>query len=393
MNAGDTAWMLIATGLVLFMTPGLALFYGGMVRTRNVLGMLMQNFFTHGPGERALGPGRVTRLAFGGCRRRVHRRPATSPGSRQAVVTRHPGPWGSLTFPVLLFVAYQMMFAVITPALITGATADRLQVRRLGSCSSAAVDDARLLPGRPLGLLTRRMARSSVASSTSPAERSCTSTPAWPRWPSSCVLGQASRAGRTSRCHPHSLPLHPARHRHPLVRLVRLQRRLGPRTPTAWPLRRLLNTQLAAAAAHARLDRCSSGSRDGASRRPWAARPARSPVWWRSRPARATSTPMAPIVIGCRGGRSCATWPSASKFRFRLRRRPRRHRRPPGRRACSARSCSGCSPTKAVNPAGANGLFYGGGCAPPRPAGHGRGRHHRLLVQPHLAHRHVHRQV
>src|SRR3954452_5491109 len=48
MDAGNTAWMLIATGLVLFMTPGLAFFYGGMVRARNVLGMLMQNFFAMG---------------------------------------------------------------------------------------------------------------------------------------------------------------------------------------------------------------------------------------------------------------------------------------------------------------------------------------------------------
>ena len=47
-NAGDTAWMLISTGLVLFMTPGLAFFYGGMVRAKNVLGMLMQNFFAMG---------------------------------------------------------------------------------------------------------------------------------------------------------------------------------------------------------------------------------------------------------------------------------------------------------------------------------------------------------
>ena len=47
-DTGDTAWMLIATGLVLFMTPGLAFFYGGMVRAKNVLGMLMQNFFAMG---------------------------------------------------------------------------------------------------------------------------------------------------------------------------------------------------------------------------------------------------------------------------------------------------------------------------------------------------------
>ena len=48
MNKGDTSWVLISTALVLFMTPGLALFYGGMVRGKNVLGMLMQNFFAMG---------------------------------------------------------------------------------------------------------------------------------------------------------------------------------------------------------------------------------------------------------------------------------------------------------------------------------------------------------
>ena len=44
-NAGDTAWVLASAALVMFMTPGLAFFYGGMVRARNVLTMLMQNFF------------------------------------------------------------------------------------------------------------------------------------------------------------------------------------------------------------------------------------------------------------------------------------------------------------------------------------------------------------
>ena len=48
MNTGDTAWVLAASALVLFMTPGLALFYGGMVRAKNVLAMLMQNFFAMG---------------------------------------------------------------------------------------------------------------------------------------------------------------------------------------------------------------------------------------------------------------------------------------------------------------------------------------------------------
>src|SRR5947209_13965254 len=46
LNPGDTAWVLASAALVLFMTPGLALFYGGMVRAKNVLGMLMKNFFT-----------------------------------------------------------------------------------------------------------------------------------------------------------------------------------------------------------------------------------------------------------------------------------------------------------------------------------------------------------
>src|SRR3989337_2725144 len=48
MDTGDTAWMLTATAFVLFMTPGMALFYGGMVRSKNVLGMLMQNIFAMG---------------------------------------------------------------------------------------------------------------------------------------------------------------------------------------------------------------------------------------------------------------------------------------------------------------------------------------------------------
>jgi Amt family ammonium transporter len=48
MDSGNTAWVLVSAALVLFMTPGLAFFYGGMVRSKNVLGMLMQNFFSMG---------------------------------------------------------------------------------------------------------------------------------------------------------------------------------------------------------------------------------------------------------------------------------------------------------------------------------------------------------
>ncbi|MBW3611071.1 MAG: ammonium transporter [Actinobacteria bacterium] len=122
MDSGDTAWMLTSTALVLFMTPGLALFYGGMVRSKHVLGMLMQNFaamgliavlwalvgFSLAFGDFGNG-GVLGNLEFLGL----------------AGVGIEPGL--ELTIPFVLFAAYQMTFAVITPALITGATADRMK--------------------------------------------------------------------------------------------------------------------------------------------------------------------------------------------------------------------------------------------------------------------------
>ncbi|CAN5752262.1 ammonium transporter [soil metagenome] len=122
MDSGDTAWMLTSTALVLFMTPGLALFYGGMVRSKNVLGMLMQNFaamgliavlwalvgFTLAFGDFGNG-GILGNLEFLGL----------------SGVGAEPGL--ELTIPFVLFAAYQMTFAVITPALITGATAYRMK--------------------------------------------------------------------------------------------------------------------------------------------------------------------------------------------------------------------------------------------------------------------------
>ncbi len=129
MNSGDTAWVLAAAGLVLFMTPGLAFFYGGMVRAKNVLGMLMQNFFCMGlvsilwmlvVFSLAFGPdngGLIGGFDFVGLSGLTHAG-ASLPGYSGAL---------ALSIPPLAFVAYQMMFAVITPALITGATADRLR--------------------------------------------------------------------------------------------------------------------------------------------------------------------------------------------------------------------------------------------------------------------------
>jgi Amt family ammonium transporter len=127
-NSGATSWVLVSAALVAFMTPGLAFFYGGMVRAKNVLGMLMQNVFAMGLISViwfAVG----FSLAFGG----------TGPAfgnfefaflkgleNPAAVIPGFTEGFG-VGLPVLAFVAFQLMFAVITPALITGATADRLK--------------------------------------------------------------------------------------------------------------------------------------------------------------------------------------------------------------------------------------------------------------------------
>ena len=99
MDTGDTAWVLAATALVLFMTPGLALFYGGMVRGKNVLGMLMQNFFAMGilavlwvvrrvqprvrqRGQRRAGIGNLDFAFLNDVGRRAERRRRSSSSSR-----------------------------------------------------------------------------------------------------------------------------------------------------------------------------------------------------------------------------------------------------------------------------------------------------------------------
>ncbi len=123
MRGGDTAWMLIATALVLFMTPGLAFFYGGMVRSKHMLGMLMQNFFAMGLLA-VLWVTVVFSLAFGGAGN------GGVIGSLDHLGMHHVTQSASVlapTIPFILFAAYQMTFAIITPALITGATADRLK--------------------------------------------------------------------------------------------------------------------------------------------------------------------------------------------------------------------------------------------------------------------------
>lgn len=147
MNTGDTAWMMVATALVLLMTiPGLALFYGGLVRRKNILNVLMQSFmitavvsiewvavgyslsfgssngalapyiggfhwaFLHGIHVNDLSPYFIS-----------HSQPAGE------IVNGMPAMIG--TIPHIVFILFQMMFAVITPALIIGAFAERIKFK------------------------------------------------------------------------------------------------------------------------------------------------------------------------------------------------------------------------------------------------------------------------
>src|SRR3954471_7182726 len=126
-NKGDTSWVLISTALVLFMTPGLALFYGGMVRGKNVLGMLMQNIFAMGILA-ILWVVVVFSLAFGDAGNAGWIGNFDYVGLKDVGQGAGGGEFFSfLTIPFVLFCAFQMTFAIITPALITGATADRLK--------------------------------------------------------------------------------------------------------------------------------------------------------------------------------------------------------------------------------------------------------------------------
>ncbi|WBV43866.1 ammonium transporter [Pseudoroseomonas cervicalis] len=135
-NAGDTAWMLTSTALVLMMTiPGLALFYAGMVRKKNVLATMMQSFFLAALcsvvwmvagyslafGEGGAYVGDLSKLFLSGIAENWDR-PFTL-GSGDGAV--------AFTIPETVFVMFQMTFAIITPALATGAVADRMKFSAL----------------------------------------------------------------------------------------------------------------------------------------------------------------------------------------------------------------------------------------------------------------------
>src|SRR5246500_5226810 len=121
--AGDNAWMLTSAALVLMMTgPGLALFYGGLVRRKNTLAIMMQSFAMMGLIS-VLWALVGYSLAFGGDG------PIIGNFSHAFMrgVGMDPNVDYAGTIPHLTFMVYQLMFAVITPALITGATAERMK--------------------------------------------------------------------------------------------------------------------------------------------------------------------------------------------------------------------------------------------------------------------------
>jgi Amt family ammonium transporter len=126
MDSGNIAWVLVSTALVLFMTPGLAFFYGGMVRSKHVLGMLMQNISAMGLIA-VLWALIGFSLAFGDAGNAGILGNLDFIGLKD-VDGNGVGPeFFALSIPFILFAAYQMTFAIITPALITGATADRMK--------------------------------------------------------------------------------------------------------------------------------------------------------------------------------------------------------------------------------------------------------------------------
>jgi Amt family ammonium transporter len=123
-SAGDTAWMLTATALVLFMMPGLALFYGGLVGAKNVVATMVQSFVAIGLVS-LLWVIIGYSLAFGHDHGGVI-------GSLSNVMLRGVGVAPNKfapTIPALLYMAFQMKFAVITPALIAGAFCERMRFR------------------------------------------------------------------------------------------------------------------------------------------------------------------------------------------------------------------------------------------------------------------------
>lgn len=125
-NAADTAWMLTATCLVFFMTPGLSFFYGGMVGKKNIISTMLQSFIALGVVS-VLWVVVCFSLAFGDSLGGIIGNPATFFMFQDVGMNPHPDL--SPGIPLVLFAMFQLKFAIITPALITGSFAERVSFK------------------------------------------------------------------------------------------------------------------------------------------------------------------------------------------------------------------------------------------------------------------------
>ena len=126
LNSGDTGFMMIATAFVFFMTPGLAFFYGGLVRRKNVLNTMLSSFFIMGLASLMWVLVGYSLSFSGNCGGVI----GNLKSFCMANVGWEPGAYAD-GIPALLFAAFQMMFAIITPALITGSVAGRMRFKAL----------------------------------------------------------------------------------------------------------------------------------------------------------------------------------------------------------------------------------------------------------------------
>ena len=125
-NSGDVAWMLAATALVLLMTPGLAYFYGGMIDTKNIISTMLQSFIAMGVIS-VLWIVVGFSLAFGESLGGIIGNPTTFFMFSNVLDGK---PWTlAPTIPLVLFALFQLKFAIITPALITGTFAERVRFK------------------------------------------------------------------------------------------------------------------------------------------------------------------------------------------------------------------------------------------------------------------------
>ena len=122
LSAGDTAWVLVSAAMVLIMTPGLAFFYGGLVRGKSVVNMMMMSFVTIGVVS-ILWVFFGYSWAFGDSGSSLIGQ--WTPVGLEHLLGTFPNNGGQYPIPHLAFVGFQLMFAIITPALISGAIADR----------------------------------------------------------------------------------------------------------------------------------------------------------------------------------------------------------------------------------------------------------------------------